>query len=172
MTPSLTRAGNSIKKRDTPNDVFITPLGLSKKQIEMIDTTPDEIWYDPFRNDGSYYNQFPDGNPKEWSEILDGRDFFEFNKQVDVICSNPPYSMMTRILEKCIELEPRVISLLIGQMNYTPRRMEMLENAGYLLKKLHISRVHKWFGNSCLIQYEKSDVKDKVCLSYDCITWR
>ena len=42
-------------------------------------------WYDPFRNSGSYYNQFPDAVSKEWSEIIDGRDFFQFNKKVDII---------------------------------------------------------------------------------------
>jgi hypothetical protein len=37
----------------------------------MIDTNDDDIWYDPFKNDGSYYNQFPTDN-KIWAEILEG----------------------------------------------------------------------------------------------------
>jgi DNA modification methylase len=50
---------HSIKKREKANDVFITPLDLSKKQIDMIEYNEGDIWFDPFKNSGSYYNQFP-----------------------------------------------------------------------------------------------------------------
>ena len=55
----------------------------------MIPTTDDEVWFDPFRGKGVYYDNFPAANKKEWCEIEDGKDFFEFNGKVDVICSQP-----------------------------------------------------------------------------------
>jgi hypothetical protein len=171
---SLSKTGHNIKKRENVNDVFITPLPLSKFQIDMIDTTLEEVWYDPFRNSGSYYNQFPEGNPKEWSEILDGRDFFEFDGKVDIICSNPPYSCMNRVIEKCIELRPRVVSLLVGMMNFNPKRIEMFEKAGYRLTRFHLTDIYKWFGRSYIIQFELStvDAGAGVKFTYDRKSWR
>ena len=159
---------DKIKKRDKPNDVFITPLALAKKQIDMIEHEPNEIWYDPFKNDGSYYNQFPNDN-KEWSEILEGRDFFEFTGKVDIICSNPPYSCIDKILHKCIELKPRVISILIGQGNFTAKRLELLEDSGYGLKKMHMCKVFNWYGMSYIIQFEKDH---QSIMTYDRMVWR
>jgi hypothetical protein len=171
---ALSKTGHNIKKRQNANDIFITPLPLAKFQIDMIHTTPEEVWYDPFRNNGSYYNQFPEGNPKEWSEILDGRDFFEFDKHVDVICSNPPYSLMNRVIEKCIELKPRVVSLLVGMMNFNPKRIEMFEKAGYRLTRFHLTDIYKWFGRSYIIQFELStvDAGAGVKFTYDRKSWR
>ena len=160
---------HNIKKREQPKDIFITPLSLAKKQIDMIDTTSEDIWFDPFRNNGSYYNQFPKNNKKVWTEILEDKDFFTFNESIDIICSNPPYSMMNKVIEKCIELNPRVISLLIGQGNLTAKRIEILENAGYGMSKLHMCKVFKWYGMSYIIQFEKH--KTSV-MTYDRVVWK
>ena len=66
MSSSISR---SIKNRENPNDVFITPLKLAKSHIDMIDYKDTDVWYDPFKNNGSYHNQFPNEN-KKWSEII------------------------------------------------------------------------------------------------------
>lgn len=158
----------AIKKRETPNDVFITPPKLAKFNIDMIPFSPDDIWYDPFKNNGSYYNQFPNEN-KKWSEILDGKDFFAFDEKVDIICSNPPYSMIDAVLKKSVELKPRVVSYLIGINNLTARRMEYMENNGYHITKMHMCKVYKWYGMSVIVVWEK----DKQSLiSYDRVVWK
>ena len=38
-----------------------------------------------FWSNGSYFNQFPADCVKEWSEIEEGRDFFDAEGKVDVI---------------------------------------------------------------------------------------
>ena len=55
-------------------------------------------WYDHFKGTGNYYNQFPNVK-KYWSEIIDGRDFFKTKGKVNVLCSNPPYSILNKVLE-------------------------------------------------------------------------
>ena len=136
----------------------------------MIDYKEDDIWYDPFKNDGSYYKQYPNNQSiNEWSEILEDKDFFTFNKKVDIICSNPPYSIMDKVIQKSIELNPRVISYLIGVNNLTARRIEMFEKEGYILTKIHMCKVFKWFGMSFIVQFEKGG---SPCLSFDRIVWR
>lgn len=164
---------NKIKQKKVPNDVFITPLNLAKKAIEMVDVVEGEIWYDPFKNSGSYYNQFPSQNEKKYTEILEGLDFFEFEEKVDVICSNPPYSMLDKVLEKSIALQPRVISYLIGVNNLTCRRLEMMKEAGYVMTQMHMCKVFKWFGMSFIVQFEKMKNKDETgIVSYDRIVWK
>jgi len=159
---------HNIKNRETPNDVFITPIELAKQHINMIDLKENEIWLDPFKNSGVYYNNFPTNN-KLWCEILEEKDFFEFNEKVDVICSNPPYSLMDKVLEKSISLKPRVISYLIGVGNLTTRRIEMMEKAGYGITKLHMCKVYKWYGMSFIVVFELN--KDSI-MSYDRTVWK
>jgi len=163
---------HKIKQRKNGKDVFITPLPLSKKQIDMIEYQDGEIWYDPFKNSGSYYNQFPNEN-KKWSEILEGRDFFIFDEEVNIICSNPPYSLMDNVIIKSIELEPRIISYLIGVGNLTSRRIEMFNTAGYSLRKFHMCKVFKWYGMSCIVQFEKMEngIIDNI-ITFDRTVWR
>jgi len=169
VTPAFSSTNTKIKARVNANDIFITPLKLSKTAITMIDCSSTDIWYDPFRNNGSYYNQFPMENTKLWSEILEEKDFFSFNEQCDIICSNPPYSILDRVIEKSIELRPRVINYLLGVGNLTCKRIEAFENAGYGLVKLHMCKVYTWFGMSAIVQFELN--KESI-ISFDRVVWR
>ena len=169
-----------IKNRKNPKDVFITPKELAKTGIDMIDTYRDEVWYDPFRNSGSYFNQFPHSckvgyhKPRPlgthvWSEILDGKNFFDYNEPVDVICSNPPYSMIDKVLEHSVELKPHTIQYLLGVGNLTAKRIEFMENAGYGIVKFHMCKVFKWYGMSAIVTWEKGR---RGIFSYDRKVWR
>lgn len=172
------KINTSIKQRKKGNDVFLTPIPLVKQQISMIDTNEDDIWFDPFKNTGNYYDNFPHkkneiidfyNSKHEWSEILSNKDFFTFDKKIDIICSNPPYSIMDKVLKKSVELNPRVISYLIGVNNFTAKRLEFMENNGYGLTKIHMCKVFKWFGMSFIIQFEKD--KESI-MGYDRVVWR
>jgi hypothetical protein len=162
------KTSHKIKQREHPKDIFLTPLKLAKSHIDMIEFKDDEIWYDPFKNTGNYYNQYPNDN-KKWSEIIDGKDFFAFNEKVDIICSNPPYSMIDAVLKKSITLNPRIISYLIGVNNLTPRRIEYMEKAGYFITKLHLLKVYEWYGMNYIVEWEKDG---KPIINYDRVVWR
>lgn len=145
---------HQIKGRTKANDVFITPLALAKQQIEMIEKIDTDIWLDPCKNSGNYYNQFP-CEKKEYCEILEGIDFLKYEGKPDVICQNPPYSILDKWMKKNIELKPRVISFLIGVGNLTSRRIEWFYNAGYGITKLKMLKVYEWYGMSYIVQFEK-----------------
>jgi hypothetical protein len=164
----ISATSRKIQKRDNANDIFITPLALAKKAIEMVEYKDTDIWLDPFKNDGSYYNQYPNDN-KVYTEILENKDFFEYNDKVDIICSNPPYSLMDSVIKKSIELQPHTINYLIGLGNLTTRRIEMFEKAGYGLSKLHMCKVYSWYGMSIIVQFEKD--KNNI-ITYDRTVWR
>lgn len=162
---------DSIKKRKNANDVFITPLELAKKHIEMVDVIPGELWLDPCKNDGSYFNQFSHEVSREYCELLEGKDFMNYQsiKPIGVIIQNPPYSIMDKWIKKNISLKPRVMSFLIGIGNLTTRRIEMFENAGYGLTKMKMLKVYKWYGMSVLVNFERD--KESI-IEYDRTVYR
>ena len=148
------KIAHSIKQRNKANDIFITPIDLAKKHIDMIEFNENEKWLDPCKNNGSYYNNFPNDN-KDYCEILEQKDFFEYEGHVDIIIQNPPYSLMNKWIEKNIKLKPRIISFLIGIGNLTAKRIETLENAGYGLTKMKMLKIYRWYGMSSIVVFEK-----------------
>lgn len=164
MKDKMNQKSHRIKKRETPNDVFITPIDLVNLSIEMILSSPNyhhtDFWFDPFRGSGRYYEAFPKECQKDWTEILENKDFFSYDKNVDVICSNPPYSMIDKVLEKSVQLNPRIIQYLIGAGNLTTRRIETMERNNFFITKLKMCKVYSWYGMSYVVQFEKKPYKD------------
>ena len=166
---NLGHIANKIKNRSKPKDTFYTPCVLAKKHIEMIEAKKTDIWYDDSAGKMVYFDNFPtppeaDGlKPvyKYWSEITKGKNLFHFNTDVDIICGNPPYSILTDVMCKSISLNPRIISYLIGQQNFTPYRLKMMRENGYGLTKIHICKVRGFFGYSYICVWEK-DKKDNI----------
>jgi hypothetical protein len=147
--------------------VFLTPLKLAKLAIDMVGDVGG-LWLDPFKATGNFYNQYKTDN-KEYTEITEGLDFFEYTKPVDVICSNPPFSIFNKVLEHSVKLQPKVISYIMGVVNLTPKRIEFMNSNGYFITKLHITRVNGWFSNILIVQFEK-DAKSNI-VSFDRERW-
>ncbi len=184
--PQLTMSSSishSIKARTSGNDVFITPRKLAKLHIDMIpkkyhegvdDSGLDPWWLDPCKNDGSYYYQFPDYSMREYCEILEDKDFFDWepsNPGPQIIIGNPPYSILDAWLKHTLECNPDCFSYLIGQGALTTRRMEWIEDAGYTITRLHLTKVYKWYGMSYIVVCEKGkDLPQKI--TKDRTVWR
>ena len=160
------KINDKIKKRETPKDVFYTPISLVKIHLGLVKPNDNDIIYDPFYGKGAYYNEFPNiykNNSFLFSEIEMGKDFFEFNEKIDIIISNPPYSMIDKVLEKSVSLKPHTISYLISIHNLTTKRIEYMNKNGYCLTVLHFTKVYKWFGMSIIVAFSKG----VNCISYD-----
>jgi hypothetical protein len=151
---SLNILCNGIQKRETPNDVFYTPLPIAQKLIEMAEIRETDKVLDPSRGLGVFYDNLPPCS-KDWCEITEDKDFFRYHKSVDVIIGNPPFSLWKKWFEHSIKLNPRKICYVIGCLNMTTRRLETLKEAGYKLTKLHIVSVNNWFGNTYLVVFDK-----------------
>ena len=92
-----------------PNDDVLTPVEISKKIIDMFDIEGTVL--DPFKGQGSFYNQYPNNVIKEWCEIKEGKDFFKYNQKVDWIVSNPPYSILDEVLDHSFEIADNIVYL-------------------------------------------------------------
>jgi hypothetical protein len=124
-----------------------------------------DVWLDPFRGKGIYYDHFPTEN-REWCEITEDRDFFTYEGSPDIICSNPPYSLLDQVFQKSIALEPRIISYLLLHGAMTPRRMEIFNDAGYGLISIHTTKVYKWYGMAETYTFQKGS-PNVASITYD-----
>ena len=168
----MNKTADKIKKRDNAKDVFITPLPLVRSHLEYVKkyVNDGDIIYDRFFGTGNYYNTFSEyftNNRFVFTEISMGLDFFDFNKEVGAIISNPPYSMIDKVLKKSVELKPRVISYLIALHNLTTKRIEYMNENGYTLVNMKILKVYEWFGMSAMVVFIDSSVCADNCIDYD-----
>jgi hypothetical protein len=164
----MSEVGHKIKHREKANDVFYTPATAVASHLQLIEGLSGERWLDPFKGKGAYLDAFPTEN-KDWCEITDGRDFFDWTDPVDVIVSNPPYSIIDKVLEHSITLKPRIISFLIGQGNLTARRVERMNLAGYGISKVKMMKIFAWYGLSYAVVFERGA---ENCLLYDRVVHR
>ena len=169
MNPSTSHA---IKHRDDAKDVFYTPELVAKTHIATIQGRSGELWYDPFAGKKIYYNNFPT-DTKEWAEITEGRDFFDFDIHPDIICSNPPYSIIDPVLAHSVALGPRIISYLLLEGKMTPKRMEYMNSNGYSLSGMYQCKVYAWYGMAVAYTFTKMEhPTNEVKYSYDRIVHR
>jgi len=170
-TNKLSSIAHKIKHRQTPKDVFITPVPLAVKCIAYHNPFTPGTWLDPFMNDGSFYKNFPT-NPgeKDWCEILNGKDFFQYKKKVSIISSNPPYSLLDKVFEHTLKICEVEFGYLIGMNNLTARRIEMCNKAGFYLKSMFMCKVYKWWGMSIYVVFSKKI--DKNIIDYDRVVWK
>lgn len=163
--------GTKIKNRVVPNDKIYTPFLVIEKHLEILKNTikAEDIIYEPFAGDKryiQYFNKhFPD-NQTVYTEIDEGLDFFTFNDKVDVVITNPPYSCVTPVINKLIELKPRIISLLIGVINLTISRIKKMNDNGYYIKSYCIVNIKNWFSNSVIITFSNEINKNLIDVVY------
>jgi hypothetical protein len=91
----------------TANDKVMTKSEIAKEII--IHYAPFGFCLEPCRGTGSFYDSLP--SPKDWCEIDQGRDFFDWQMKVNWIITNPPYSIYPKFLEHCFEVANNVVVL-------------------------------------------------------------
>jgi len=166
----FSQINHNIKNRKEARDVFITPELLAKKLIQTHINKPEYIWFDPFKNTGNFYNNYPKENKKDWCEILDNKDFFKYDKQVDIISSNPPYSLIDKVMAHSFKIARHEVGYLIGVNNLTTCRIERANKAGFYIKYIQMFNVWKFFGFSIYVIFSK-DI-DKNIIDYNRTIWR
>lgn len=90
------------------SDVHYTKPEVARAIIDHFQPTGKVL--EPFRGSGVFFNELPKGT--QWCEIEDGRDFFEFNEQVDWIVTNPTWSDLTKVMEKAFSIAQHTVLLI------------------------------------------------------------
>lgn len=127
-------SGNADANPDLkPNDMVMTPLHIAKQMIDFYTIPLRATMLDPCRGDGAFYHQYPSraGVNRDWCEITEGRDFFDWPYKVDWIITNPPYSIFPQFLEKCFEVADNVALLIpLAKLVSSLKRINMVMDYG------------------------------------------
>lgn len=119
---------------------------------------------EPARGSGSFYNNLK--GKKDWYEIDDGKDFFDYNKKVDWIITNPPYSIYDNFLLKCFEVADNIVLLVPLAKAFKSQKIEKeISKYGGLKEILMLGSGQKigfpfGFPTGCL--YYKRKYKKKI----------
>lgn len=108
---NLSRNGKPTKpnrtEHATASDSVMTPPNIAKLIVQKYQ--PSGFVLEPAKGTGNIYNELP--SPKDWCEITEGRNFFNYNNKVDWIITNPPYSIYDLFLKHCFEISDNVVFL-------------------------------------------------------------
>lgn len=120
-------SGKCLNTGNKPNDIIMTPLPIAKQIIDAFDIQGKVL--DPFKGEGAFYNQL--SGDKEWCEITEGRDFFDYSDHVDWIISNPPYSIFDEVLTHSFEIADNIVYLVpLSKVVSSFKRVRAIEDYG------------------------------------------
>lgn len=161
--------GKTIQKKKQANDIIYTPLPVAELMINMCDIQENEKVLDPSKGKGVFYDNLPDNCIKSFCEITENKDFFDCNDRFDLIIGNPPFSMWDKWLKHTTTLTNK-ICYIIGILNFTQKRLKIMEDAGFGLTKLHLLKINGWFGTSviCIFEKDKESIMTYSGKSFKC----
>lgn len=119
-----------------PNDVVFTPDWLAKKICEIFPIQEIDKVLEPCKGEGVFLKYLP--KDTDWCEITEGRNFYDYNKKVDWIVTNPPYSDFNRFLDHAFELAENVVLLVpVAKMFKSMGTIRTIESYGGIVE-LHM----------------------------------
>lgn len=136
MITSKFGRGKGLMTGNDKNDKVYTPLPIAKRIIDLFPLYGKVL--DPFKGGGAFYNQYPDFVDKDWCEIDEGRDFFDYTEKVDWIISNPPYSIFDEVLKHSFEIAENIVYLVpLSKIFTSLKRIKGILDFG-AIKEIHI----------------------------------
>tara|TARA_R110002012_G_C11412756_1_gene587272 strand:+ start:87 stop:653 length:567 start_codon:yes stop_codon:yes gene_type:complete len=154
---------SQITRNIKPNDVIYTPKLVAEIMIDICDIKETDSVLDPSKGAGVFYDNLPPCN-KDYCEITEDKDFFEYTNKVDLILGNPPYSIWTKWLEHTIKICDK-FCYIFGVYNFTPCRLGKIFDAGFIITKFHLCKVDWWFSPSFIVLFEKGNIQDSIISS-------
>lgn len=119
------------------NDIVQTPLVLAKNIVQHF--RPEGKLLEPCRGSGNFLkalNGVNHGSTTDWCEILDGKDFFEYNKSVDWIITNPPWSKISLFLDHGMKISDNIVFLVTANHLWTEHRVRIIKRNGFGIKEI------------------------------------
>ena len=126
--------------KNTPEkDIVMTPQYLAKDIIRHFN--PTGIILDPSRGTGAFYDNFPTLHDslctKDWCELGENKDFLNYNRKVDWIITNPPWSKMQLFLEHGMKISDNIVYLTTINHYTTKRRIREMRSYGFSVKEIY-----------------------------------
>ena len=147
-------------------DIRMTPKDIAKRIVKHF--KPTGVILEPSKGTGNFMRYLP--KRTLWCEISKGRDFFKFNKKVDWIVGNPPFSLLTLWFEHSYKVTDNIVYVLTVPHIWTKKRRRDRESSGFGIKEIAIFKEPKeWAtGIEFAAIYFKKGYKGKIKLSRLC----
>lgn len=113
------------------NDDIQTPPDLAAKIVGYF--RPEGVLLEPCAGDGNFLRELPGA---DWCEIKQSRDFFLYEKRVDWVITNPPWSQIRAFMVKAFSLADEVVFLMTINHAWTKARLRIAKNNGFGLKTI------------------------------------
>jgi len=122
-----------MKRRLMPtggNDIVQTPLEVCEMIVNHFEPTGKIL--EPCKGQGNFLKFMK----ADWCEITEGRDFFEYNKKVDWIITNPPFSQMRRFIQHSMDVSDNIVFLTSINHLWLKARLRDIFEAGFGIKEI------------------------------------
>jgi hypothetical protein len=117
-------------------DRVMTPDALAEQIVGYFNPFGKTV-LEPCKGEGAFMRAFEKyGINADWCEIDEGRDFYEYDKKVDWIITNPPYSQMTKFLNKSLEISDNIVFLCLANAMMFTSRVRPINQAGFGFKEI------------------------------------
>jgi len=125
------------------DDVVQTPVEMAERLVRHF--KPQGRVLEPCRGQGHFYQFLPGA---DWCELKEGRDFMEWDKKVDWIITNPPWSKIRPFLQKAMICSDDVVFLLTINHIWTKARLRDIKDAGFGLREICLLEMPMTFPQS------------------------
>lgn len=132
-------------------DCIYTPREMARAIVEKLN--PQGIILEPCMGDGGFTDIFTEkGFSFEWCEISKDVDYFKKETtNAEWVITNPPFSKVTKFIQKSVELGIPNIALLVtvntiwmnGKLNFLKENGYRLEEI-YLIESPYFRRIGEW----------------------------
>ena len=156
----------SYKYFEEHKTLMFTPEDVSRDIISQLNINKQDIVLEPFKGEGSFYNQLPPCN-KFYCEKDENINFFDWQEKVDWIVSNPPFKILVDdkptnglvpIIEHSIKITNKGYGFLVNHNLFnalTVRRLKLWKSQGFSITYIKVYEIKKWFGRYFFILFEK-----------------
>lgn len=157
---------SKLVKKD--NDIVFTKDEMAKYLISLIDFADNDVVIEPCLGKGAFYNNLPSNIIKKYCEITEGKDYLQFNEEVDITLSNPPFvprKLFWLFHQKAMNTTRKYIYWLINLSSlnvFTAKRLNEMNSLGWYIENFHIVSDSRWFGRYVWIKFSKDTNKNIV----------
>ncbi len=129
-----------VPKKNTPDkDIVMTPVETAVDVINNF--SPTGTILDPCRGTGAFYNNLPSTCQKDWCELSEGKDFFDYKDKVDWIITNPPWSKIKEFIIHSMTIANDIVYLISINHYSTKARLRLIHENDFRIKEIYCVKI-------------------------------
>jgi hypothetical protein len=156
---------------ETPSTQY-TPIDTVIELLKDVTFVSGDLTLEPCKGRENRFYDLIQGE-KDWCEIEEGRDFFQYTGSPTRIITNPPFhdqnkkNICVSVIEQCLKVATDEVWLLLNcQMfnSLTPCRLHKYLKMGWKINFIRILNIPCWYGRYFWLcfkkgEWEKQDTK-------------